>query len=234
MSSTIRFVLGVVGLAAAFAGFRAEPQAAVATGFGGAVLVGEGEVFVGEATNLFRPGQVYVYRKGSSGWAEAAKLSKPDPVVGDLFGSSLTLDGSRYLGEGELEAIRWLQNAPRGVVAEAIGGSYTGYARVSTHSGMPTVLGWPGHESQWRGGAVEMGTRQPDIIALYRARSLDSALGMIAKYNIRYIYVGPLERGEYRPDEDLFERSFKPVFRNELVTIYEVSRSDSLGQSIQP
>lgn len=149
-------------------------------------------------------------------------------------GSELTLDGSRYLGEGELEAIRWLQDAPRGVVAEAIGGSYTGYARVSTHSGMPTVLGWPGHESQWRGGAEEMGTRQQDIIELYRARSLDSMQGVIAKYNIRYIYVGPLERGEFRPDEDLFERSFKPVFRNELVTIYEVSRSEPLGQSIQP
>ena len=146
----------------------------------------------------------------------------------------LTLDGSRYLGEGELEAIRWLQNAPRGVVAEAIGGSYTGYARVSTHSGMPTVLGWPGHESQWRGGAEEMGTRQPDIIELYRARSWESAQQVIAKYNIRYIYVGPLERGEYRPDEFLFEQYLKPVFRNDLVTIYEVSRSDTLGQPFQP
>lgn len=119
MSSTIRFVLGVVGLAAAFAGFRAEPQAAVATGFGGAVLVGDGEVFVGEATNLFRPGQVYVYRKGASGWAEVAKLSKPDPVVGDLFGSSLTLDGSRlFVGAGgravhvfEKQGVSWTHRA---------------------------------------------------------------------------------------------------------------------------
>ena len=46
----------------------------------------------------------------------------------------------------EAAAIRWLQSAPDGVVAEAIGGSYSAYARVSTLTGLPTVLGWPGHE----------------------------------------------------------------------------------------
>ena len=104
MRSMSRFVLGVVTLVAAMAGFRAAPEAAApATGFGGAVLVGEGEVFVGESANQFRPGMVYVYRKAGTGWAEAAKLSKPDAAVGDRFGSSLTLDGTRlFVGAGGL------------------------------------------------------------------------------------------------------------------------------------
>ena len=38
----------------------------VLIGFGGAVLVGDGEVFAGEAANQFRPGMVYVYRKGGA------------------------------------------------------------------------------------------------------------------------------------------------------------------------
>ncbi|HSK41188.1 MAG TPA: FG-GAP repeat protein, partial [Arenibaculum sp.] len=102
MRSMSRFVLGLAALVAAMAGFRAEPEAAnAATGGGGAVLVGDGEVFVGEPANQFRPGLVYVYRKSGTGWAEVAKLSKPDAAVGDRFGSSLTLDGTRlFVGAG--------------------------------------------------------------------------------------------------------------------------------------
>ena len=64
-------------------------------GFGGAVLVGEGEVFVGEAANQFRPGTVYVYRRGGTGWQEVATLTGPQAAVGDQFGSALALDGTR-------------------------------------------------------------------------------------------------------------------------------------------
>ena len=48
-----------------------------ASGFGGTVLVGDGEVFVGEAANQFRPGMVYVYQKAGAGWQQAATLLKP-------------------------------------------------------------------------------------------------------------------------------------------------------------
>ena len=70
-------------------------------GFGGAVLVGDGEVFVGEAANQFRPGTVYIYRKTGGAWQEAATLRQPNAEVFDDFGSSLTLDGSRlFVGAG--------------------------------------------------------------------------------------------------------------------------------------
>jgi len=107
----------------------------------------------------------------------------------------LSLDGERHMtlySEDEANAIGWLKNAPYGVVAEAIGGSYSGYARVSTYSGMPTVLGWPGHESQWRGGAEEMGTRETDIRTLFQTSKWEEAREIIRKYNIRYIYHGSL------------------------------------------
>ncbi len=145
---------------------------------------------------------------------------------------TITLDSTAYLANyapDEMEAIRWLQNAPYGYVAEAVGGSYTGFARVSTMSGLPTVLGWPGHESQWRGGEQEKGTREADMAQLYKARRWEQASPILEKYKIRYVYVGSLERSTYRPNDSLFQQYLQPVFRNGSVTIYEVPRYNSLG-----
>jgi YYY domain-containing protein len=152
--------------------------------------------------------------------------------------SSATLDGTAYLERSspdEMAAIRWLQQAPYGVVAEAVGGSYTGFARVSTMSGLPAVLGWPGHESQWRGGGKEIGSREPDMASLYKARTWDDLQALIQRYQIRYIYVGAYERSQYRPNEDLLYQYLQPVFRNDSVTIFEVPRYNSVQDlSSQP
>jgi uncharacterized membrane protein len=48
------------------------------------------------------------------------------------------------------------------VVAEAVGGAYSNYARISIYTGLPTVLGWGNHEGQWRDGSL-LGSRQSDI-----------------------------------------------------------------------
>jgi uncharacterized membrane protein len=122
----------------------------------------------------------------------------------------------------EAAAIDWLQNAPEGVVAEAIGGSYSEYARISTYSGLPTVLGWPGHESQWRGGAAEQGLRNDDINLLYTTPNWQLTDDVIQKYNIRYVYIGVLERTSLRVQEEKFSAHLKPVFQQGAVTIYEV------------
>ena len=121
----------------------------------------------------------------------------------------------------EAAAIRWLTSAPDGVVAEAVGGSYSGYARVSTLSGQSTLLGWPGHESQWRGGYEEQGSRQGDIETLYATADWGLASEIIARYNIRYIFVGGLEHGEPL-QEDKFQRHLRVAFQQGTVTIYEM------------
>lgn len=151
-----------------------------------------------------------------------------------------TLDGADYMQRyqpEEMAAIHWLQQAPYGTVLEAAdpGASYTGYARVSTLSGLPTVLGWPGHESQWRGGAKEMGSRQTDIDTLYKAKDWSQASAILQKYQVRYVYIGSLERNKYRPNEALFQQNLKSVFHNDQVSIYEFSGYNSaLGQVAQP
>ena len=63
--------------------------------------------------------------------------------------------------------IEWLKSAPDGVIAEAVGGGYTVYGRISEYTGLPTVINWPDHESQWGRTGAELGTRQDDIKTLY-------------------------------------------------------------------
>jgi YYY domain-containing protein len=136
-----------------------------------------------------------------------------------------TLDGSAFMSSqspDDMAAIQWLQTASQGVVVEAVGESYSEYARVSTFSGQPTVLGWPGHESQWRGGAEAMGTRRADIEEIYRSNDINRVQELLRRYNVRYVFFGSLERSRYGNEDDKFNRFLTPVFQTGQTTIYEV------------
>lgn len=117
--------------------------------------------------------------------------------------------------------IQFLLTQPEGVLAEAIGGSYSYYARVSAFTGYPTVLGWPGHEAQWRGGNELHGSRENDILVLYTTVRWEEAQAVIEKYGIRYIYIGNLERGHMRINEEKFARHLQPIFQQGGTIIYE-------------
>ena len=121
----------------------------------------------------------------------------------------------------EAAGIQWLQSAQDGVVAEAVGNAYSNYARISIYTGLPTVLGWGNHEGQWREQSLQ-GSRQQDIETMYSTTDWVTAQDIINRYNIRYVFVGNLERSSYRVSEDKFNRFLKPVFQQGNVTIYEV------------
>jgi YYY domain-containing protein len=123
----------------------------------------------------------------------------------------------------EAAAIMWLKSAPDGVIAEAeiINGSYTNYGRISIYTGLPTVLGWPGHEGQWRNNALQ-GSRLQDLETLYTTNDWGTTQEIISRYHIRYIFIGNLERTTYQVNEEKFNRFLKPVFQQGNVTIYEV------------
>jgi len=138
------------------------------------------------------------------------------------FGLTLNdFDSVQRNNPDEAAALQWLKSAPDGVVAEAVGGAYSSYARVSIYTGKSTVLGWGNHEGQWRDGALQ-GSRQSDIETLYSVPDWTTAQQIIARYNIRYIYVGGLERSTYRVSEEKFSKFLKPVFQQGNVAIYEV------------
>ncbi|HPH94891.1 MAG TPA: DUF2298 domain-containing protein [Anaerolineaceae bacterium] len=154
--------------------------------------------------------------------------------VGNDLNRILTLDGLDFFKQGYADdagAAEWLKTAPAGVVAEAVGNSYQfPYGRMSTVSGLPTVLGWVGHESQWRGGTQEMGTRYEDIATLYKTRDSFEAENLLRMYNIRYIVLGNLERSTYlggslnSASETKFQKIAQPVFQNSSITIYEYAQ----------
>jgi len=153
------------------------------------------------------------------------------------FNPSLwTLDSSAYMqynSPDEMQAMRWLQEAPFGVIAEAVpegGGSYTQYGRAATLTGKPAVLGWVGHENQWRGSSDALGSRQDDLVRLYCGRDWDDTVEILNKYQIRYIIIAPLEHAVYTTgsaacpiglQEKKFERFLNPVFQQGAVVIYE-------------
>ena len=133
-------------------------------------------------------------------------------LIGLYYGIGIvaarTVDGSSIRGidataflentqAGEGEAIEWLRREPAGTLLEAVGGDYSRYGRLSMASGRPTVLGWPGHERQWRGPDPKIDERGRDVAAIYSAETLQEALPLIRKYGVRYIAVGALERATY-------------------------------------
>jgi len=141
-----------------------------------------------------------------------------------LFGFTLDdFDRIQRENPDEAAAIEFLHTAPDGVIAEAIGGSYRSeFARIATYTGLQTVLGWSGHEAQWRGGSAPQGTRNEDITTLYTTTRWDEAQAIIDRYDIRYIYVGITEYSSMRVKEEKFRIHLKTVFQQGSVSIYEV------------
>ncbi len=144
--------------------------------------------------------------------------------------TQFTLDGISYLrrdAPDDVEAIDFLDQLPYGVIVEAVGGSYSysgavDYERISTHTGLPTVLGWVGHELQWRGGLTEMGTRQSDVALLYESDNWNDALRIVQMYDIRYIYIGTVERTTYHVVDTKFFQNLPLIFTNATVELFEV------------
>jgi YYY domain-containing protein len=143
------------------------------------------------------------------------------------FSARPGLDGMAWLEAAhpdDYAAIRWLQanGSDSAVILEAPGESYSYLARVSALTGLPTVLGWDFHEFQWRGTYDEPARRKPDVDILYNSVDPGQTLTLLDKYDITYVYVGPLERERYNPAGlAKFERLLDRVYQGGEVTIYQ-------------
>jgi YYY domain-containing protein len=140
---------------------------------------------------------------------------------GHLSGQAraITLDGAPSLTQGAdeyavIQCLAGVATRDNDVVAEATrrGLAYNAaYGRVSALTGIPTLLGWDNHQNQWRGetfgvlntltftanGQLRTETRYDAIATLYNTTSAAEALGIIERYGITYIYVGPTERRDF-------------------------------------
>jgi len=137
-----------------------------------------------------------------------------------------TLDGVAFLSPDDRAAVRWLsdQNGPTGraVIAEGVGDEYQFAAGgMATFSGASTVLGWAGHELQWRGPVAELGIRTADLAALYRDAPAENIRGILDRYRIQFVVVSDLERKSYQDGvTQRFDGILPVAFRSGTTVIY--------------
>ena len=125
--------------------------------------------------------------------------------------------------------IEWLRENVKGspVVVEAQWDLYTWANRISIYTGLPTVLGWDWHQTQQRHDyRWEVQRRRAAINNFYTTRDAQEAREFLDEFDVRYVYVGELERGAY-PASGIAkfanspELNLHPVFHQGPVTIYE-------------
>lgn len=181
---------------------------------------------------------------GLTGILLAGALVYPTLSLRDLGrGPLIGLEGRtpREQSEAGFASIRWLrQYVPRGSVvleaaavedlaAQRCGGSYDvrseGWGGVASTTGHPTVLGWVGHQQQWRGGdplaMAELGPRCVDVDTIFRTTDTATARDLLTRYHITHVYLGALERRLYPPESlAKFELLGEAVFVQDDVSIY--------------
>jgi uncharacterized membrane protein len=157
----------------------------------------------------------------------------------------LTLDGAAYMAEAvhreagqpltlkwDLEAIRWLQDHVSGspVVLEAHQDQYHWTARISSYTGLPTVLGWPWHQIQQRTPyEAEIRARAAAIAELYNTPDPRRAEALLRRYEVAYVVVGEVERAYYSPqglakfEEMVRIGSARLVYQNPGVKIFQTA-----------
>ncbi len=150
----------------------------------------------------------------------ASAISMPNKAfMGET--KELTLNGMKWLEEckpDEYRAIKWLENKS-GVVLEAPGNSYSYSSRVSTFTGLPTVIGWVGHEVMWGRGWNAVNERVRDVDLIY----LNASKNLVEKYRIKYIFVGEVEKKRYGKKIRLKEcKWLRKVYKNRNVIVYKV------------
>ena len=126
------------------------------------------------------------------------KTNRFTPSYGRKF---LTLNGYNWLEreghKSDYEAIKWLNNNINdvGIILEVPGRDYQYTSRISVFTGLPTVLGWSDHmELHLAISRKNIEKISRDVDQIYDTKNNAIALDLLKKYNVKYIYVGELEK----------------------------------------
>lgn len=152
-------------------------------------------------------------------------------VTGGFGSPAPSLDALDYVRDGapdEHAAILWVRahTDPHALVLQARGRSYAPEeARLSVATGRGTLLGWEGHELQWRGRAYTAmaAARAQALETVYRLADAETLGASLEAWGVDYVFVGPAERGLYGIDvarEGVFESAMEPVLAQGSVRLY--------------
>jgi len=123
---------------------------------------------------------------------------------GVVFDGAPERGGQEISLAGDYAAIRWMQDNIKGspVILEGLGHrEYLWGNRVSIHTGLPAVIGWRWHQVQQRAmlPAEMVDWRRDDVRECYDTTDISRAQEILARYGVRYIYVGEYEQAYYDP-----------------------------------
>ena len=170
-------------------------------------------------------------------------LATPARIQDRFHSTPLTLDGAAWMPDAvhwerdepiemrwDADAILWLQDNVAGtpVILEAHGDQYRWNGRMSVYTGLPTVIGWPWHQTQQRNDWDLIRRRARDVSSIYNTLSKNAALDLIHEYRVRYVVVGDLERIYYLPhgiekfDRMVEDGDLELAYANDRTTIYRV------------
>lgn len=164
----------------------------------------------------------------------ATSLVFPGMAFGQEVGAEIaanqyepTLDGFSNLERWrpkQAAAIGWLDaRSGTPTIVEAPGPAYRWNTLASTFTGLPTVIGWD-HQEEYR--SPEAYARRVARVDEIYTGEWSLARSHLARYDVKYVYVGPTERERYGDELRSFDRpAFTVVFENEAVTIYEVDET---------
>ncbi|MFP4530153.1 MAG: DUF2298 domain-containing protein [Halodesulfurarchaeum sp.] len=157
------------------------------------------------------------------------------PVLGTIWGigsasTGPTLDAHDYIDEDhpeEAAAIRWLANRSGQPTMVSAPGTeiYRWVNAPSSMTGIPTVAGW-NHEVGYR-GAEAYRDRVRDVEIIFETAEPESRRLLLDKYDVTYIYVGPIERERYDPPNYATEPGIEVAYDDAHVTIYRVEHPNS-------
>jgi len=145
------------------------------------------------------------------------------------------LDGLLWLKTqhpDDYAGLEWLKRNVKGrpVILEAVGESYTTFGRISTFSGLTTVIGWPVHEWLWRGSYDIPGQRVEEVRQIYLTPFSDLAQLKLAEYQVEYIFVGDKEREAYSNLDSLKLKNLgKVVFQKNQTFIIKINETQKLN-----
>ena len=144
-------------------------------------------------------------------------------VITNNFSNQPTLDGMAYFYRNYPQdgaVIDWLKENvdADAVVLEGTKGAYWVEGRSSRYamaSGIPTVMGWVNHESQWRGEQYsKVATREEDIRAIYTSRDWGTIKTLLDIYKVDYVIISPEESQWYGT-------VYLPVFEQNMRLVFE-------------
>jgi YYY domain-containing protein len=160
--------------------------------------------------NVFQAGAILVFAGAALTTITALTDKVSDRMTAGVpftFDSITYMQYSQYADFGQTmdlnqdyKAIRWMQDHVQGspILVEANCPEYHWCTRFTIYTGLPGVVGWSWHQRQQRTLTPQLvEQRIADISAFYTTTDPQEARDFLAKYNVKYIILGQLERAEY-------------------------------------